>query len=79
MNVRYNVGGQPSNLGAISSQHKVVVNLSSKVSQYVKITKDQSTLEKTEGQIRNEQSRDTVNIGYTKHQTKTNKNHNTDK
>jgi hypothetical protein len=30
-------------------------------------------LEKTEGQIKNGQSRNTVNIGYTKHQTKTNK------
>ena len=31
------------------------------------------TLEKTEGVIKNEQSRDTGNIGYTRHMTKTNK------
>ena len=31
------------------------------------------TLEKTEGEIKNEQSRDTVNTGNTRHRTKTNK------
>ena len=31
------------------------------------------TLEKTEGAIKNEQSRDTVNTGHTGHSTKTNK------
>jgi hypothetical protein len=30
-------------------------------------------LEKTEEKIKNGQSRDSVNIGYAKHQTKTNK------
>jgi hypothetical protein len=37
-------------------------------------------LEKTEGVIKNRQSRETGNIGYTRHRTKTNKNekqHNT--
>jgi len=32
------------------------------------------TLEKTEGEIKNEQSRETGNIAYTRHSTKTNKN-----
>ena len=40
-------------------------------------------LEKTEGAIKNRQSRETGNIGYTRHRTKTNKTknpkHNTDK
>jgi len=31
------------------------------------------TLEKTEGAIKNEQSRDTGNIGHTRHRTKANK------
>jgi len=34
-------------------------------------------LEKTEEQIKNGQSRDTGNIGYTRHRTKTNKTKNT--
>ena len=34
---------------------------------------DEYTLEKTEGTIKNLQSRDTGNIGYTRHRTKTNK------
>ena len=33
----------------------------------------QIKLEKTEGAIKNGQSRDTGNIGYTRHRTKTNK------
>jgi hypothetical protein len=35
------------------------------------------TLEKTEGVIKNGKSRDTGNIGYTRHRTKTNKTNNT--
>jgi len=34
-------------------------------------------LEKTEGAIKNRQPRETGNIGYTRHSTKTNKNENT--
>jgi hypothetical protein len=34
-------------------------------------------VEETEGAIKNGQSRDTGNIGYTKHRTKTNKTKNT--
>jgi hypothetical protein len=34
---------------------------------------NKQTIEKTEGVIKNEQSRDTDNIGYTRHRTKTNK------
>jgi hypothetical protein len=37
------------------------------------------TLEKTEGAIKNEQSRETSNIGYTRHKTKTNKQNTTQK
>ena len=33
-------------------------------------------LEKTQGQIKNGQPRDTGNTGYTRHRTKTNKTHN---
>jgi hypothetical protein len=36
-------------------------------------TQRQKTLEKTEGAIKNEQSRVTGNIGYTRHRTKTKK------
>ena len=35
------------------------------------------TLEKTEGAVKNRHSRETGNIGYTRHRTKTNKNTNT--
>jgi len=36
-------------------------------------TKHKNTTQKTEGPIRNGQSRDTGNIGHTRHRTKTNK------
>ena len=38
---------------------------------------DKQTLEKTKGEIKNEQSKVTGNIGYTRHSMKTNKRKNT--
>ena len=37
------------------------------------LTRSKYTLEKTEGAIKNEQFRDSGNIGYTRHRTKTSK------